>query len=192
MQINGHENNDEFAAARAALAKHEVIAYPTEAMFGLGCLPYDEIAVRQLLALKQRPVEKGLILIAADYSQLLDYVDDKKIPQDQRFNVFSKWPGAITLALPAKANVPQFLRGQYDTIAVRVTAFEPARRLCKALGTALVSTSANIQGEPALTTAKQVEQVFGGQLGWIMPGNVGTQTKPSQIYNPLTGEMIRA
>ncbi len=186
-----YKNGDEFDEARAALANHGVIGYPTEAVFGLGCAPYDEIAVRKLLAMKQRPTEKGLILIAADYSQLLNYVDDSQIPQDKRFTVLSRWPGPVTLVLPARADVPYFLRGEHNTIAVRVTAFEPVRKLCKALGTALVSTSANLQSEQALTNAEAVKRVFGEQLDWIMPGAVGESTQPSKIINPLTGDVLR-
>lgn len=184
-------STDTYAGAREALDNHGVIAYPTEAVFGLGCMPYDEIAVRKLLAIKQRPAEKGLILIAADYSQLLTYVDDSRIPQDKRFQVFSQWPGPITLVLPAKPDVPRFLRGEHDTIAVRVTAFEPARALCKALGTALVSSSANVQGEQALTTHEEVERKFGEQVDWIMTEPVGGNSQPSKILNPLTGDVVR-
>lgn len=180
-----------FSAARDALLEHGVIAYPTEGVFGLGCAPYDEVAVRKVLALKQREVDKGLILIAADYSQLLDYVDDKKIGQDRRFEVFSHWPGHTTLVLPARADVPRFLRGAHDTIAVRVTAFEPARQLCRALGTALVSTSANRAGEPALTTAAQVRETFGANVDWIMEEPVGQARGPSRILNPLSKGVIR-
>lgn len=181
-----------FMPARDALAQHGVIAYPTEAVFGLGCAPYDEVAVRRLLALKSRSADKGLILIAADYSQLLDYVDDKKILQDQRFNVLSHWPGHTTLILPARSDVPAFLRGEHDSIAVRVTAHEPARQLCKALGTALVSTSANRSGEPALTSAEAVRNTFGDDIDWIMDADVGKATQPSRIINPLTKEVIRS
>lgn len=183
--------NDEFIPAREALDGHGVIAYPTEAVFGLGCAPYDEIAVRKILALKDRPIEKGVILIAADYSQLLDYVDDSAIAQDKRFTVLSHWPGAVTLVLPAKASVPRYLRGDHDTIAVRVTAFEPARKLCKALGTALVSTSANRSGQEPLLTAQAVEQEFGSDIDWVMQAPVGTHKQPSRILNPLTGETFR-
>lgn len=183
--------NETYAAARDALLDHGVIAYPTEAVFGLGCAPYDEVAVRKLLTLKQRDVDKGLILIAADYSQLLDYVDDKRIGQDRRFEVFSHWPGHTTLVLPARADVPRFLRGAHDTIAVRVTDFEPARKLCRALGTALVSTSANRAGEPALTTAKQVREAFGDGIDWVMDAPVGDATAPSRILNPLSKGVIR-
>ncbi|MCC5856092.1 MAG: Sua5/YciO/YrdC/YwlC family protein [Idiomarina sp.] len=182
----------EFDAAKAALDAHGVIAYPTEAVFGLGCAPFDEVAVRRVLEIKQRPIEKGLILIAADYAQLLDYVDDSQIGQDKRFMVFSHWPGPVTLVLPAKASVPRYLRGDHDSIAVRVTAFEPARQLCRALGTALVSTSANLAGEPSLTTAAQVRDAFGDQLDWIYDAPVGTATQPSRILNPFTGETLRS
>ena len=74
-----------------ALNDGGVIAYPTEAVFGLGCDPDNETAVMALLAIKQRPVEKGLILIAADYSQLLPYVNDTAIPQDKRAKIFASW-----------------------------------------------------------------------------------------------------
>ncbi|MBA3988817.1 MAG: L-threonylcarbamoyladenylate synthase type 1 TsaC [Idiomarina sp.] len=185
------ETTETLVQARDALRDHQVIAYPTEGVFGLGCAPYDEVAVRKLLALKNRDISKGMILIAADYSQLLDYVDDKQIGQDVRFKVLSHWPGHTTLILPARYDVPRFLKGDHDTIAVRVTAFEPARRLCRALGTALVSTSANASGEPAMTSAEQVRQSFGDQLGWIMDEPVGQASGPSKIINPLTNEVVR-
>lgn len=183
--------SEQLIEARDALLNHGVIAYPTEAVFGLGCAPYDEVAVRKLLTLKQRDISKGLILIAANYSQLLDYVDDKKIGQDVRFKVLSHWPGHTTLLLPARPDVPRFLRGDHDLIAVRVTAFEPARQLCKALDTALVSTSANLAGEQPCTTAAQIEQVFGQRVDWVMDAPVGNAQQPSTILNPLTNEVLR-
>lgn len=186
-----NEQLEQFVEARQALLNHGVIAYPTEAVFGLGCAPYDEVAVRKLLALKQRDAAKGLILIAANYSQLLDYVDDRKIGQDVRFKVLSHWPGHITLALPARDDVPTFLRGEHDTIAVRVTAFEPARQLCKTLGTALVSTSANLSGKAPCTTADEVRQQFSDQVAWVMDAPVGGATTPSSIINPLTNKVLR-
>ncbi|WP_407928497.1 Sua5/YciO/YrdC/YwlC family protein [Aliidiomarina indica] len=189
--IDNSASSDAFSQARDAVANHGLIAYPTEAVFGLGCAPYDELAVRKLLALKQRPEHKGLILIAADYSQLLDYVDDSKIPQDKRFSVFSHWPGPVSLVLPARTDVPRYLRGDFDTIAVRVTAFEPVRQLCRALNTPLVSTSANRSGEPPLRTASAVREELGADIAWIMEGPTGGREQPSMIINPLTGETLR-
>jgi len=177
--------------AQTCFQQGQLLAYPTEAVFGLGCDPANEQAVQALLDLKQRPIEKGLILLAADYSQLLPFVDDKAIAQDKRFSVFSNWPGPITLILPARADCPRWLRGEHDTIATRVTAFEPARQLCKVLGSALVSTSANRSGEPALTRAEEVRAAFGDTLGWIYDQPVGGAAAPSKILNPLTGEVVR-
>lgn len=186
-----NEAIDPIVQARDALREHQLIAYPTEGVFGLGCAPYDEVAVRKLLTLKGRDISKGLILIAADYSQLLEYVDDSKIAQDVRFKVLSHWPGHTTLLLPARADVPRFLKGDHDTIAVRVTAFEPARQLCKKLGTALVSTSANRSGEPALTTAEAVRAAFGEEIAWVMDAPVGGAASASKILNPFTNEVVR-
>lgn len=178
-------------AAREAFRAGEILAYPTEAVYGLGCDPRNQAAVEKLLALKQRPQDKGLIILAADYSQAVAFVDDRAIPQDKRFSVFSHWPGPITLLLPAAANVPEWLRGQYQQIAVRVTAFEPARQLCKALGSAIVSTSANITGQPTLTSAQAIRDQFGDGVAWVMDAPLGGATKPSKIVDPLTGTVIR-
>lgn len=186
------QENEQFKQARDALQDHGLIAYPTEAVFGFGCAPYDEVAVRKLLELKQRHISQGLILIAANYSQLLDYVDDKKIGQDVRFKVLSNWPGHITLLLPARQGVPRFLKGDHDTIAVRVTNHQPARDLCKALGTALVSTSANLSGQPPLTTAEDVRTHFSDSIDWVMDAPVGNANLPSKILNPLTNQVVRA
>ncbi|MDN7128013.1 Sua5/YciO/YrdC/YwlC family protein [Pseudidiomarina terrestris] len=179
-------------AARDAFAQGELLAYPTEAVFGLGCDPRNEAAVKKLLTLKQRPLNKGLILVAADYSQLVRFVADSKIPQDKRFTVFSSWPGHITLLLPAAPETPEWLTGGRPQIAVRVTAHEPTRQLCKALGSAIVSTSANLAGQPSLTSAAEVEAAFGDQLGWVMDAEVGRADSPSKIIDPLTQEVFRA
>ncbi|WP_404400911.1 Sua5/YciO/YrdC/YwlC family protein [Idiomarina seosinensis] len=180
----------DLAAAREALLGG-VIAYPTEAVFGLGCDPTDDTAIKQILALKRRPVEKGLILIAADYSQLLPYIDDRAIPQDKRFQVLSHWPGPVTLILPARKSVSEWLTGGRDTIAVRVTAFEPVRALCRKLGTALVSTSANPAGEEPARTADEVRSYFGDQLSWVWDAETGGARSPSKIIDPLTEKVFR-
>lgn len=168
-----------------------VIAYPTESCFGLGCDPNNEQAVLKILELKQRDINKGLILIASDYSQLLPFVDDAKIPQDKRYSAFSHWPGPFTLLLPAKSTTPKCLTGQFDTIAVRVTAHEGARDLCRRLGHAIVSTSANLAGEESLKSAAEVAQVFADKVDFIVQGEIGGATNPSTIINPITGKVFR-
>ncbi|MDR6985420.1 tRNA threonylcarbamoyl adenosine modification protein (Sua5/YciO/YrdC/YwlC family) [Rheinheimera pacifica] len=175
-----------------ALQQGGVIAYPTEAVYGLGCDPDNEAAVMALLAIKQRPVEKGLILIAANYSQLLPYVDDKAIPPEKRYQIFSSWPGHISWVLPASKTAPKWLTGQFDSIAVRVSAHPVVQQLCSAYGKPLVSTSANLSGQPAITDKAELEQSLGAKLSAIMPGPLGGATQPSQIRDALSGNIVRS
>ena len=177
-------------SARSALL-NGVIAYPTEAVFGLGCDPRNVEAIRKILTLKDRPEDKGLILIAADYSQLTPYVKDSAIGQDKRFSVLSHWPGPVTLILPARDTVSPLLTGGRDTIAVRVTAYEPVRELCRKLGTALVSTSANPSGKEPARTAFEVSDYFGDNIDWVWDEETGGAEQPSKIIDPFNNTVLR-
>jgi len=177
--------------ACCVLAAGALIAYPTEAVFGLGCDPDNSEAVARLLALKQRPVDKGLILIAADYQQLQSYVDDAAIPATRRAAIFASWPGPVTWVMPAQASVPRWLTGRFDTIAVRVSNHPDVIALCRAFGKPLVSTSANLSGRPAATDAREVRLQFGDRLH-IVPGHTQGRHSPSTIRDALTGRVYRA
>ena len=131
-----------------------LIAYPTEAVYGLGCDPLDSAAVERLLRLKDRPVAKGLILIAADFAQLLPFV--RQLPPDLMQPVFDSWPGPNTWLLPARKDTPAWLTGCHDSLAVRVTAHPIAGALCRACRSPLVSTSANLSRRPPARTGLQV------------------------------------
>ncbi len=174
----------------AALRREQVIAYPTEAVFGLGCDPDSEAAVSTLLNIKQRPWTKGLILIAADYQQLSPYIDDTQLTQTQLERVFARWPGPVTWVMPARRQTPRWLTGQFTTLAVRVTAFAPVIQLCLAFGKPLVSTSANLSGTPPARSAAEVRQQFGHDFP-VMDLEVGGRLNPSEIRDALTGELIR-
>jgi L-threonylcarbamoyladenylate synthase len=167
-----------------------VIAYPTEAVFGLGCDPLNPEAVQRLLEIKQRPMNKGLILIAADMAQLHPFIAPLN-PADETL-LADTWPGPHTWLLPARANTPRWLRGAHDTIAVRVTAHPVAAALCRAAGHALVSTSANRAGHPPATTALQVQRQFGKQISLIVKGKLGRVGKPTSIRDLKTGQLVRA
>lgn len=171
-----------------AIRHGEVIAYPTEAVFGLGCDPWDEEAVLRILDIKQRPWHKGLILIASDFNQLNDFI--APLPAELLQQVESTWPGPVTWLLPAKEDTPDYLIGQHDTIAVRVTAHPIARALCEAAGHALVSTSANLAGMPPARTVRQVRWQL-PEVKTIVTGNCGNAAQPSQIRDAQTGAIIR-
>lgn len=181
-----------FESAQQAFEEGGVIAYPTEAVFGLGCDPDNQEAIEKLLAIKKRPAEKGLILLAANYSQLLPYVDDLGIPQDKRFAVLSRWPDGITQLVPKNPNCPALLCGKFDTIAVRVTSQPDVVALCNAVNKPIVSTSANLSGEEPARTWQEVEASLASEVDFIVKGKTLGFTKPSQIIHALTGETIRS
>lgn len=182
--------SDPIASAIAVLNKEEVIAYPTEAVFGVGCDPDSEAAVYRLLDLKQRPVDKGLILIAANFEQLKPYIDDSKLTEEQRQAVFARWPGPVTFVFPAKPTTPRWLTGRFDSLAVRVTDHPLVIALCTAYGKPLVSTSANLSGLPPCRTAQEVIEQFGADFP-VIDAPTGGRQNPSEIRDALTGELFR-
>jgi L-threonylcarbamoyladenylate synthase len=169
-----------------------IIAYPTEAVFGLGCDPDNLDAIERLLQVKNRTPNKGLILLGGDYAQLLDYVDDSALSQQQRAAVLARWPGAITQVLPAHQHLSTLLTGEHNTVAVRVTEHPLLVALCAKLNKPIISTSANISGQPHVNTWQQVEQIFGEQIDYLLKGETLGFTQPSTIINALTGVVLRA
>lgn len=174
--------------AGAALQHAGVLAYSTESCFGLGCNPLDNRAIHKILALKKRPSHKGLIVIASCVEQIRHLVTPLSFAQKQELHRY--WPGPYTLLLPAARRVPVALRGRHNKIAVRVTAHGEAAALCDALGTALVSTSANRAGQKSLKTARACKKAFGHSV-LVMPGRIGKRRKPSTIVDIETGRVLR-
>ncbi len=178
-----------FEACIQAVQRGGVIAYPTEAVYGLGCDPAQLAAVQRVLTLKQRPAHKGLILIAADFDQLAPYL----LPLDSvtHARVMATWPGAVTWILPAQPHVSPLIRGEHDTLAVRVSAHPTCRALCLHLGHPLISTSANLSTLPPARDAQAVAAQFGTLLDGIVDAPVGGQAQPTEIRQGLTGEIVR-
>lgn len=169
-----------------------IIAYPTEAVFGLGCDPDNEQAIKKLLALKKRSKAKGLILLAANYSQVLPYIDDSLIPQDKRYAILSRWPGHVTQILPANKNISPLISGDFDTVAIRISNHPDIVKLCQQTGKPIISTSANLSGEPTANTWQEVLQQFPTQLDYILKGQTLGLKKPSTIINAFSGAVIRS
>ncbi|WP_448567557.1 L-threonylcarbamoyladenylate synthase [Thalassotalea ganghwensis] len=168
-----------------------VIAYPTEAVFGLGCDPDNIDAIKKILAIKNRPKEKGLILLASHYHQLSRYIDDSDIAPDLKTVILSRWPNGTTQLLKKSANLSEYVCGQFDTIAVRITDHPDVVALCEAVGKPIVSTSANLSGQEPAKTWQEVEATLGNQVDFIIKSNTLGFTKPSTIINAYTGETIR-
>lgn len=167
-----------------------VIAYPTEAVYGLGCDPLEYAAVERILTIKQRDAAKGVILIASRLEQLLPFM--AKLDSAVMQKLEASWPGPVTWVVPAAPAIPVWLTGGRETLAVRVTAHPIASALCTACDMALVSTSANRSGYPPARTALEVRTRLGDGVDYILPGLVGSSPKPTEIREALTGKVLRA
>lgn len=165
-----------------------LVAYPTEAVWGLGCDPLNPDAVHALLALKRRAPDKGLILIAAGEHQLTPYVS---LPEAWAAEVRASWPGPVTWLLPVRPHVPAWLRGRHARLAVRVTDHPRAAALCRAFGGPVVSTSANPSGRPPARSRLAVQRLFGDALDYVLPGELGGRRAPSEIREAGTGRLVR-
>lgn len=171
-----------------ALRAGAVIAYPTEAVWGLGCDPFNEAAVLRLLELKQRSEAKGLIIIAADVAQISPWLE--ALTPAQKTTVLATWPGPYTWIVPAP-QAPRWLRGAHDSLALRVSAHPGVQALCRAWGGPLVSTSANLSGQPPARDALALRRQFGAGLGCIVPGRLGGDARPSEIRDAVSGAVLR-
>lgn len=165
-----------------------IIAYPTETIYGLGCDPLNPQAVTELLTLKQRPVEKGLILIGADLQQLLPYID---VVDNALLQKLQPAAQPTTWVTPARRDVPTWLSGQHNSIAVRITTHPLAAALCTAFGGAIVSSSANPAGHPPARTALSVKRYFNDELDYLLHGTHNSDNKPSEIRDLLSGKAFR-
>jgi L-threonylcarbamoyladenylate synthase len=167
-----------------------VIAYPTEAVYGLGCDPVNSSAVIRLLQLKHRAMEKGLILVAADIHQLEPFIT---IPSEEILRkITATWPGPVTWVLPAKSGISPLLTGVHQTLAVRVSAHPCVQALCREIDQPLVSTSANPESASPARSALTVRRVFGQDIDFILHGTVDRSARPTEIRDALTDQVLRA
>jgi len=166
--------------------KGAIIAYPTEGIYGLGCDPDNKKAVKRLLAIKQRLESKGLILVAADFSQVKKYLK----PLSDAQKDLTK-PSDTTYIFPARKSTPKWLTGDSDGLAIRISKHPLVRELCQLLDSAIVSTSANISGQPPAITSAEVLENLGSEIDVILRGKTGDSQKPSIIRDSISGEIIR-
>jgi L-threonylcarbamoyladenylate synthase len=170
------------------LKRGGIIAYPTESCFGLGCDPRNPRALRRLVRLKRRDTAKGMLLIADKLRRLQPYL--QPLAPDDRARMLRTWPGPVTWVVPASSSCHPLLTGGRGTIGVRVTAHREAAQLCRGLGTALVSTSANKSGRRATRTAAECGRIFGARVR-VIPGRIGARKRPSTLIDLATGTILR-
>lgn len=178
------------AGAIRCIRQGGLIAYPAEGCYGIGCDPNNRAAVRALLRLKSRHPDRGLILVAAGEWQLRNWIAPAY--RGHRLNpARNTWPGPITWLVPAAHWTPRWLRGRMSCVALRVTAHPSLVALCRAAGTALVSTSANRYGQIAAQSAQQVYKQFGDRLDRVLDGPPGSLLQHTEIRDLVSEKVIR-
>ncbi|MFT4676720.1 MAG: L-threonylcarbamoyladenylate synthase [Candidatus Azotimanducaceae bacterium] len=171
------------------LRQGAVIAYPTEGVWGLGCVPEDFDAVARLLALKGRPWQKGLILVASNIDQIKPYVE--ALNESELAELYEVWPGPVTYLLPRSSRTPTWVSGEHQTVAIRVSAHPVIQSICSELGQPIVSTSANPAGKPPAANRLLLTQYFADQLDYVVPGDLGDLNGPSEIRDLRTRSIVR-
>lgn len=180
----------------APIHRGQVVAYPTEGVFGLGCDAHDRAACERIIELKQRRPEQGMIVLIAEWSQLSDWMLPLNAEQQQRLARHAH--DFITWLVPVNEHAPKVLCGEHRTLAVRRPLWSPLWSFCRQLGRPLVSTSANPHGQHAALNAAQVVRYFDGAgLGskptiarvWDYP--CGGYGRPSSIYSLVDGRCLR-
>ena len=162
-----------------------VVTYPTEGVFGIGCLPDSVHAIERILTIKQRDPSQGLILIAAGIAQLEPWIaGDCRLPANDTT--------PVTWVVPASAAVPPWISGRHLNVAVRITSHPVAAALCDAAGSALVSTSANTTGRKPVASVHALRRQFHSLVDYIVPGQCGSSIGPSEIRDLVSGRILRA
>ena len=164
-----------------------IIAYPTEGVFGLGCLPDDIMAVERLLDIKNRDAAKGLILIAANFDQLDGWVtlpDRSTLPLPDPAH-------PVTWIVPPGPRVPPIIRGVHAGLAVRLTTNPIAAAICNAVESPIVSTSANLSGKPTARNRFVLRRQFDAHVDYIVPGDCGPASGASEIRDLMSGKLLR-
>ena len=146
----------------------EVVAFPTETVYGLGANIFDEAAIRRIFDAKGRPVDNPLIAHIADLAQIDSIAAE--IPPAARLLIDRFFPGPLTVILPKRREVPLIATGGLETIGVRMPDHEVAIDLLRACGVPLVAPSANISGRPSPTTWQAVRSDLDGRIACILQG----------------------
>lgn len=179
--------NDHLKEACIAIQQGQVIAYPTEAVYGLGCDPFNARAVHRVVELKQRSVTQGVIVLISSWEQLFTLI--APVSEQHLERVQQTWPGPVTWVFPKSSAVPAWVCGDHPSIAIRMTAHPIARALCEE--GPLISTSANIHGRPPARSVSELQAQFPQGIDLIVSGELGGASQPSTIYDVLTGHRLR-
>ena len=165
-----------------------VIVYPTESVYGLGCDPFNRLACEKIMALKQRENKAGFICLLSSLQHLNSLISPIRVIEYNKIK--SSELDHVSWILPAKADLPDWLKTSDNTICVRYSQHQVVKQLCDLLGQSIISTSANLQGQKSVETIEQAKKVFGQKVDYYLDMPVGSNSSVSTIRE-LCGRIIR-
>ena len=174
------------AEAVRALRNGEIVAYPTETVYGLAVDPFSEPALHRLFEVKQRPETKPILCIVADENQLAPLV--REVSDYAHACIAKFWPGPLSLLFHKQETVSPLLIANSEKICLRCPSCETARGLCTAFGGAITSSSANHSGTPP---ARSISDLDLDGITIAIDGGTLIPSPPSTVYDPDTGLIIR-
>lgn len=179
-----------FSKINEILLNGGVIAFPTDTVWGIGCLPIHKIAVERIYQIKHREAQKPLILMSYDVKPLLDYVKTP-IPFQGENLAEKYWPGALTLIFEKSSQTPDCITSYQNTVGIRVPDHTFFQEMCKNItGNVLATTSANISGQnPALTYEEAIKYI-GDQVDFVVPYSEKISGVPSAVVSVLNDNMV--
>ena len=168
-----------------------VIAFVTDTVWGLGCLPNNEKAVKKIYEIKHRESKKPLILMSYDIYPMLDYVQ-QPIGKEAQKIIKKHFPGALTLVLEKSENTPDYLTSNLSTVGIRVPDNETFANICKQIdGHVLATTSANISGEPPALTYDEAIKYIGDKVDCVVEDcGCIAQGRASTVAGFKNGQLI--
>ena len=173
----------EIQRALEILQNGGILAFPTDTVYGLGALAFDNFAIESIYSAKNRPVEKAIPILIGDLSDLDQIADD--IPNMAHRFASRFWPGPLTCIVPKKQTLPPAVSAT-PTVAVRIPDHVDARALLRAAGPMAV-TSANLSGQSSPTTAQEAYRQLAGRIPLILDGGRTPGGVPSTVVD-CTGE----
>ena len=166
-----------------------LIAYPTEAVWGLGCDPENEAAVSKLLRLKSRPMSKGMILVAGNQAHLSPWLS--QLTPSLQAKLIARYPNPTSWIVPDQGISPSWVRGDHLSVALRLSQHSGVQAICQAFKACIVSTSANPAGLAPALSMQQIMDYFGQQVDAIFDAPLGEASQPSQIKSLLDDSLVR-
>lgn len=163
--------NKKLSEINEILKNDGVIAFVTDTVWGLGCLPTSEKAVKKIYDIKHREAKKPLILMSHDIYPMLDYLKQPVEKEAQKL-IKKYFPGALTVVLEKSAKTPDYLTSSMPTVGIRVPDNNTFAEICKNIdGGVLATTSANISGEPPALTYEEALNYIGDKVDYVVPSD---------------------